>query len=413
MRSFGSIACSGLALAALAGCQSTPDRDALRKRWHSNEPAGALTKAAPWIELTSPDDGKRLEGVVALVEVSGHAGAGGHGPQDIVLAIDTSGSVFTASGIDFDGDGVVGTDVCGTAMVPYCGSQPREWTTDFDDIVLKVEIDAAQKLVAQLDPATTRMGFVKFGETAWVEEGVGPLAALSASLANFRYVMRGGTDIVGALHTSIDLLEAAPPRGAGPAQRAILLLTDGQMAVGDMDPYQREDYLSGLLARARATRTRIFSFGIGPLAEKNSDLLDAFAGETGGASALVPASRDITVELQLVGLTGLADVELRNATTDAPGRAVRVFPDGSFDGYAPLVPGNNELEVRATLADGRTVVTQARVFFAKAEHPTTAQLEAAARLAEELRERTVSTDLAVRVQAERRRRARQLRITPE
>src|SRR4029450_10950532 len=118
-----------------------------------------------------------LGAVVPLVEVRGHAGLGPHGPQDVVLTLDSSGSVFTASGIDLDRDGIKGSDTCDLATN---GCDPRyldHWTTDFDDILLKVEFDAAQHLIAPLEPSSTRMGVVTFGGDASIEVPVGALAA--------------------------------------------------------------------------------------------------------------------------------------------------------------------------------------------------------------------------------------------
>jgi hypothetical protein len=46
-------------------------------------------------------------------------------------------------------------------------------------------------------------------------------------------------------------------------------------------------------------------------------------------------------------------VSLRNATTGGQAEAVRAFPDGSFDGYVRLAPGQNRIEVVARMEDGR------------------------------------------------------------
>src|SRR5262245_15786411 len=109
LRSTSWIACSALVAAALVGCAAPAARDALRERWHSDARLDAYRpETETWLELATPADGTRLEAVVPLVDVRGRAGAGAHGPQDVVLAIDTSGSVFQASGIDLDGDGIVG-----------------------------------------------------------------------------------------------------------------------------------------------------------------------------------------------------------------------------------------------------------------------------------------------------------------
>ena len=166
------------------------------------------------------------------------------------------------------------------------------------------------------------------------------------------------------------------------------------MAIPELDFAAQDEYLNGFLARARAAHTRVFTFGVGPQGPRSRRVHgQTVASATGGRHVSVKTAADIAVELQLIRLTGLADVELRNATTGAPGRAVRVFPNGSFDGYAPLVPGDNDLAVIATLDDGRRVESHARVHFESPAHPTAAQLAEAEKLAATLRERTVSTDL--------------------
>jgi hypothetical protein len=414
LRCFSSIACSAALLAILAGCRT--EAQLRHAQWPGTARAAAAPLApepkTPWLELDAPVDGASLAAVVPLVEVRGHAGLGPHGPQDVVLALDSSGSVFTDSGIDLDGDGITGKMKCRLDFGSCPLTNLKIWTTDFDDILIKVEIDAAQNLVAQLDPNTTRMGLVKFGREAWTELPVGPLAALSKYLADFDYDLSPGTDIVGALHQSLDALEQAPPLSGAPPQRVILLLTDGEVSIPELDPAQQRDYLAGFVARARAAHTRVFTFGVGPQLEIPDEFLANLASATGGRHVAVKTAADIAVELQLIRLTGLADVELRNTTNGASGRAVRVFPNGSFDGYAPLVEGDNELDVIATLDDGRRVESHARVRFARPAHPTAAELADAEKLAAKLKERIVSTDLATRVEAERRRRAHELSITP-
>jgi hypothetical protein len=418
LRRSSSIACSAALLAALlaalAGCRAQPLR--LHDQWPAPvnaSPAPAEPKA-PWLALDAPSDGASLVAVVPLVEVRGHAGLGLHGPQDVVLTLDSSGSVFTASGIDLDGDGITGIDRCDLATNSCDARYLEHWTTDFDDVLIKVELDAARHLIAQLDPNTTRMGIVTFGGDASIEVSVGPLAAASAELADFGFGLNRGSDIVGGLHASLDALEQAPqPPDGAPPQRSILLLTDGEVAIPELDFAAQDEYLNGFLARARAAHTRVFTFGVGPQGPRASKFMTTFASETGGRYASMKTAGDIAVELQLVRLTGLADVELHNTTTGGPGRAVRVFPNGSFDGYAPLVPGDNDLAVTATFDDGRRVESHARVHFESPAHPTEAQLADAEKLAANLRDRTVSTDLAVRVEAERRRRAHELTVKPE
>lgn len=413
MRCSSSIACSALLLAALAGCRTQAQR--LDERWP--EPAVAVPLAPepnePWLELLAPADGAALEAVVPLVEVRGRAGLGSHGPQDVVLTLDSSGSAFAASGLDANRNGTVGVDTCDLEIGNCNWRFVDRWTTDPGDTRIEVERDAALNLVAQLDPSTTRIGLVTFGGDASLELPVGPLDALARELPAIDFGLDRGTDIVGALHLSIDALDRAPPLPGGPPQRAILLLSDGEVAIPEMDFPAQDRYLNGFLARARETHTRVFSFSVGPANDRAVRFMAAVADGTGADHVAVKTAADIAVELQLVRLSGLVDVEMRNATDGSPCRAVRVFPNGSFDGYAPLVAGDNDLVVTATLDDGRRVVARARVRYAKPAHPTAAQLADAEKLAAALRERTVATDLAIRVEAERRRRAKELTIEAE
>jgi len=399
---------AALVLVGLAACAAP------RRLRRGGDTEGELLSAppsaeAPWIELTKPAEAAALEGTIGLVLVGGKSGAGPHGPQDIVLTIDMSGSVFEPSGVDFDGDGIVGRWLVDRRGYPLY-EDPKLWTTDFDDVVLKIEVSAAKQLVALLDPRTTRIGLVKFGDTAHVERSVGDVAAVADDLESFRYVMRGGTDIVAGIEQSIELLESAPPRAE--AQRTVLLLTDGELEVELRQPLLGQ-YIDQVLEHARRSHVRVFTFGVGSRAEDNSAFLHALAYETGGRHVSVASSPSIAVELPLVSLTGLSDVELWNETTHAGGRAVRVFPDGSFDGYVPLAEGSNTLRATATLDDGRTVETRVRVNFHHASPPTAQQTADGEALLGDLRNRSVETDFAVRAQEERRkRRLHSLEVSP-
>lgn len=401
---------------ALALCACAAPAGRRNPRWDGDpsDVPGPSDPAAPWLELESPSDGLQVTSPIALAEVRGRAGAGPHGPQDLVFTIDTSGSVFGPSGIDVDGDGIVGD------WAPQMGIELRapltvkKWTTDFDDVVLKLEISAAKQLARLLDPESTRVGMVKFGDRPFVEQPVGSTAEFTTHLEEFRYVMRGGTDIVAGLHQSIDLLEDAPPVAGVQPSRAILLLTDGEMVVDEADEAALQEYVARCLSRARRADVRIFTFGVGTTAASHDVFLHSIAHATGGRHTPVPASRDIAVELPIVSLTGLSDVELRNETNGATGRAVRVFPNGSFDGYVPLREGENSLVITATLDDGRATEARARVTFTRPKSPTHEQLAAAQSLAEKLRARTIETDLARRAQAEhKRRRLKELELEPE
>jgi len=364
----------------------------------------------PWLEIEAPEAPCEVESVVPLVEIAGRLHRTPRGGHDVVIAIDTSGSAFWASGEDIDGDGVVGVSEPlprGLYGFPYGAKTP---SSDPGDRVLEAERIAAMSLLDLLDPAYTRAALVKFGTTPWVETFLGPPGKTRRSVENFRYRMRGGTDIYRAIERAVQLFEdeSAPGR-----TRSILLLSDGQMSL-QISKDNLENYRRRVVRGARAVRARVFAFGVGPLPMEKPELLEGLAHDTGGAYIAVGAASDIRVELPMINLAGLSDIEIINHTTGESARAVRVFPDGSFDGYAPLRPGANELTIRAALTDGDALERTLAVRYERPEEVTEAGAAEGRELLELMRDRTAETDLARRAQTVRRaRRLRALEIEVE
>jgi hypothetical protein len=103
-------------------------------------------------------------------------------------------------------------------------------------------------------------------------------------------------------------------------------------------------------------------------------------------------------------------VELQNATSGEPGRAVRLFPDGSFDGFAPLSSGKNELRLTAVSEGGARATVTRFVTFEKAL-PDPEKLE---RFRKQLEIRAVETELYERARSKRAERLKkELQVQPE
>ena len=69
------------------------------------------------------------------------------------------------------------------------------------------------------------------------------------------------------------------------------------------------------------------------------------------------------------------------------------FPDGSFDGYLRLAPGENIVRVVATMAGGGELRETRSVYYERPERPTATDLREAEALRNDLRQRTVETEL--------------------
>ena len=115
---------------------------------------------------------------------------------------------------------------------------------------------------------------------------------------------------------------------------------------------------------------------------------------TGGELLLVEDPADVVDLMPYTSLTGVARVEIDNLSTSTRARSVRVFPDGSFDAYAPLRPGLNILRVTAYGEDGGTRVVDRRIRFERIDADTEERAAEARRLLRELRVRTIEMELA-------------------
>jgi len=353
--------------------------------------------------LLSPEAGSVVASTVPLVEVRGQLGVGAR--HDVVLAVDCSGSAFLPSRADVDGDGTTGELRCKGRL---CG-RPTRWTTDFDDTVLAAEVRAATSLVGLLDPSRAQMGIVRFGQRAQEYKEIQRLDEIESALARFSKKARSGTDLIAALDVAVDMLQRTPPVAG--AVRSVLLLSDGGML---FTPYEATEHLRTGIERVRDARVRVFTFGVGAHPEgPGSRLLAWIAESTGGTHTAISDPASVLHRLPMVSLSTLSHVELRNTTSGEAGRAIRVFPDGSFDGFAPLVAGENRLRISAKLLDGGSVEQEIELRYDKPEVPSAQDLEQQRELLRRLRVRRVETDLAHRAQVERRERLKQVTVTTE
>jgi hypothetical protein len=372
--------------------------------------AAALATAAaaeePWLEIATPADGARLRQVVPLVEVAGRAGLAGILRYDVALAIDFSGSSLYATGVDVDGDGVVGVDRYWTDV-----HRPRTWTTDWDDTIIRAELLAAIRLLERLDPETTRAGLVTFAARARRRAAVGPPADVLDVIPRLPVPHRPkSTSIARAIETSLAILEEAPAAD-GDRRKVILMLSDG---VPTTPPPLEKAEAKALEASdaARRAGVLIHTFALGPEAMRETDVYEQIARRTGGRLTPVESPGAVVDHLPRISLAGLESISLRNAATGAEAEALRSFPDGSFDGYVRLVPGENRIEVDARMEDGRAARAARRVVFECPEEPSDEERADGERLIEALRLRTLKLELGVQAR-QRSRQERDLEMAIE
>jgi hypothetical protein len=146
---------------------------------------------------------------------------------------------------------------------------------------------------------------------------------------------------------------------------------------------------------------RIHAFAIGVEIMGGTDVYATISAQSGGHFVTVQRPADIALRLSRLNLTRLAEVVLANATTGEPGRATRLFPDGSYDGVVGLTPGENRISVTARAPGGIERIAERVVVFEKRDPGNAADLQATREKIARLRERTMETELALEIERAR------------
>jgi uncharacterized protein YegL len=355
--------------------------------------AGARAAEKVWVELESPSNEVTVKSPVGRVEIKGWTGSGLRGGHDVLLVIDRSSSVWSASGSDIDGDGKVGRDRDELDLFLDFNRK----STDPDDTILRAELAAARKLIERMDTKTTRMGLMSFGGGARIHAPIG--SSQVQLLAALQEIPRepdfGGTSFDKALKLARLQFEAQP-RPADVADRrnfSVILLSDG--APTAPAPVEHAEAFAILSARdAAELGVRIYAFAIGSEAVGNRKVYEEMTNVTGGELVLVDKPGEVIDFVPHLSLTSIARVEIDNLSSSEKARAVRLFPDGTFDGYAPLREGWNTLRITSVGEDGYERVVDRRVFFEKTPDPDQEQQAKARELVRDLKVRTLETELA-------------------
>jgi uncharacterized protein YegL len=375
-------------------------------------PASAAEKI--WLDLETPLQGARVRSPVGLVDVRGWAGTRVRGGHDVLIVIDRSLSVWEPSGADIDRDGRVG-ELRGSNTPARAHAF---WTTDAGDTIFQAEIAAARKLIERLDRETTRMGIILFGGRARV---LAPLGSSDEELLHAldrmpSHADPGGTHFYQALKRALESFEAVPPPQDDQDEvrhRAIILLSDG-LPTAPPPVKNAEAFTLVGARRAADAGVRVYAFAVGPRAAENPRVFEQITSMTGGDLVMVDQPVDVIDFVPHVSLTSLTQVTIDNLSMSQKARAVRLFPDGTFDGYAPLRPGENLLRITLHAEGGAFRHLDRVVHFEKVPATTRAQKAAARQLLKELRIRTLETELATRVRRKKAaERARRLEIEVE
>lgn len=343
-----------------------------------------------WLDIEFPADEERVTELIPLLEVRGRAVAGPVTPYDLVIALDLSASTLLPAGHDIDGDGIVGQLRKGAFRMGR--QRPKKWTTDPGDTIARAELLAARRLLRRLDERWTQVSLVTFAGTSRVRARLGnPEDALMA-LDRVKVTRSlSGTNISSAIRVGIRALRNSPPD----RERILVILSDGYPTAPAPEFHARNAALRAA-KRAAELGIRIYTFALGDGGLERPDVLEQLATSTGGKFFEVRDPGEIVRHLPRLDVALLANVKLTNRTNGAEGRTVRVFGDGSFDGYVRLQTGKNALVVEASAPDGEQFRVERTVYYQAPTSTTLGDLKRATELSEALRARTTETELAAR-----------------
>lgn len=369
----------------------------------------AAAQESLWLTLDRPGHDEHVRLVAPLVEVRGRTvvavtdGAERLPPgdargvelvsADVVLALDLSNTALHAMGLDVDGDGKVGKDrrrwYPGMSERPY-----RFWTSDPGDTIVRAELLAAGSIVERLADRSVRIGVLTYTSEPRELAEVGTPEAALEGLERIRIeVDWSGTDISRALQRADEMLDLAP-RKRGPARpRIVLLFSDGDPTVPHNQWLAKREAVK--VARELAQEgVQIYALGFGEDVREEPGVLGELAELTGGRYIPVLEPANVLRDLASIEFAKPGGLTMTNLTTGESGRAIRVFSDGSFDGFLGLAAGANLLEVAADGPDGERVREQRLVFYEKPSEQTLEDRRRAARMLVELRHRFAETELA-------------------
>jgi hypothetical protein len=364
--------------------------------------------------------------------VKGQASARRGRGHDLVIVLDLSDSTVLSSGVDLDGDGPGGgTD---PGLLAWLAEQPgvpralldRLRNLDLEDSILMAEVSAAEALIQRLDPHAFRIGVLVFSDDARVVAPLGsPRGRLTGALREIRrsfFRELRGTHFGAAIRMAH--AELIPEPGSAKNGRAsregrdrsILFLSDGAPTL----PVHADRAQKHALQAARAAAAdgvRLYSFALGREAEEALEVYRRMAILSGGRFEKIARPADTITRLRRVDLADLEELRVVNRSNGKPARALRVFPDGSFDGFVELDPGKNRLQFTATVRDGTRASASREVIRLHDAGGRGAEQgpdrEAIAALLEELRRRTQETALWAELEKGRNAQSLELQIQPE
>ena len=339
------------------GARPSLSATAARRDSRSDAPGDlrvAIEYPEPGREVVGPDARGFITGTAYLAREA-------QGAFEVYIAIDRSRSTRRPSGVDIDGDGLVGSR-SRLGRVPLLG-RVFDASTDPGDSVLAAEVRAAKTLLGQLDAQSTKVAIIAFsGDRDPRTRDAEILAPLTSRYEDLTLRLdelleagpRGETNLVDAVQVAtLEIERAFLADRSAPVQRIVLLISDGVATLpATIPPPDRSQAAIDAAEDAAQVSARFFTYAAGEAAPLYQSTLARIAEVTGGVFENVAQPADLIASFQDLDLAQIASVEVRNVTTGQPSTGLLVDPYGTFGALVGLQPGANVLEVYARATTG-------------------------------------------------------------
>jgi hypothetical protein len=157
---------------------------------------------------------------------------------------------------------------------------------------------------------------------------------------------------------------------------------------------------------------RIFAFAFGTGGAEATEVLEGMAEWTDVRAQRVEHPEQLVSQLRELNLGDVSRVAIHNVTTNTPARALRLFPDGSFDGLVALAEGENLLRIEAFGLDGSGLRIDRKVIRLGGDAAGDEAAQGRA-LLDALRQRTAEMEAWAEVERRRQEQRRSLSIEAE
>ena len=308
-----------------------------------------VLSAEPKVQIDSPKDGSTISQEQNLVVVNGKVAtnAGRSANVDIMLLLDASGSTTQYAGTDLGGmDQLPDTGAGVVTPQIFIGgmSVGRPSLRNLRNSIFAAEIIAARRLLTQLNPQTTRVGLVTFGEGAKL------LQPLTHDFDRVRVALDeaykagpyGGTNMVEGIRTGItELMGFGGSEKKPDAIKVEFLLTDGfpTMPIGGGQRATPQDTDLAINAARLAGKAgiKVHVFALGEEALSYPRAAVGIARESGGTYTPVLRPVDILAVVENISAVGVEYVQIVNQSSGQKASQLRVADDGFFSSAVHVI----------------------------------------------------------------------------